>query len=270
MKAESMVIENVNFTQGIAFVAVAALVATTLLPVSSATAAGAGPYKPSDAVKFEKIDGTHVKRVILTEKANERLGIQIGEIGEETIVRTQWLGGRVVMPVEYQAGGMLVSKAEEDPDRDWIMVTLSEGEWQRMRQDETARVLPLATRSGEAIEAEPAGLEPHVDSKRTMLQAFYVVEGKQLRLNDRVRVQVKLKDSDRTRMVAPYGAVHYDGQGKAWAYVETAPLTYERKPLDIERIEGEWAVLNDGPPLGTKVVTTGSPLLFGAEVIYKR
>ena len=79
-----------------------------------------------------------------------------------------------------------------------------------------------------------------------------------------------MKDSDQNRLVAPYSAVHYDGKGKAWAYVETAPLTYERKSLEIERIEGEWAVLTDGPPLGTKVVITGAPLLLGAEVIYKR
>jgi hypothetical protein len=103
-----------------------------------------------------------------------------------------------------------------------------------------------------------------------MLWAFYVYKGKQLQLNERVRIEVKLRDSDQKRMVAPYNAVHYDGQGRAWAYVETAPLTYERKLLEIERIEGEWAVLTDGPPLGTKVVTTGAPLLYGAEVIYKR
>ncbi|MGI9332539.1 MAG: hypothetical protein ACR2RL_05215, partial [Gammaproteobacteria bacterium] len=144
------------------------------------------------------------------------------------------------------------------------------GEWARMRQDENVRVSPLGTREGKAIEAEPVGLAPYTDTTRTMLQAFYVVKGKQLKLNGRVRVEVKLKDSDQVRMVAPYKAVHYDGKGKAWAYVETAPLTYERKPLEIERIEGEWAVLSDGPPLGTKVVTTGSPLLYGAEVIFKR
>ena len=179
--------------------------------------------------------------------------------------------GTVIMPVEYQAGGpTLVTRAAEDSNKDWVMVTLSEGEWARMRQDENVRVLPLGTREGMPIEAEPAGLAPYTDTTRTMLRAFYVVKGKQMKMNQRVRVEVKLKDSDKMRMVAPYRAVHYDGKGKAWTYVETAPLTYERKPLEIERIEGEWAVLNDGPPLGTKVVITGAPLLYGAEVIYKR
>lgn len=283
MNSESIVMVKADRNQGIVSVAVAAAVAATLLLASPAHAAGGGPYKPSNAVKFEKIEGTHIKRVILTEKAVERLGIETGEITKETIVRTQLLGGTVIMPVEYQpkaiaassspgsdGGTTLVSKAAEDSDKDWIMVTLSEGEWARMGQDKNVRVLPLGTREGKAIEAEPAGLAPYTDTTRTMLRAFYVVKGKQLKLNERVRVEVKLKDSDQMRMVAPYKAVHYDGKGKAWAYVETTPMTYERKPLEIERIEGKWAVLSDGPQLGTKVVTTGSPLLYGAEVIFKR
>ena len=152
------------------------------------------------------------------------------------------------------------------------MTTLSQGEWDRMRQYDPVRILRLATREGKAIEAQPSGIPPFQDPKRTMLRAYYVVDGKDhgLQLHERVRVEVKLADSDQKRMVAPYAAVHYDGAGKAWAYVETAPLTYERKPLDIERIEGDWAVLRDGPPIGTKVVTTGASLLYGAEVIYKR
>ncbi len=292
MKLRSRFVARMNRGMGASLGGAILLTAVAgLLIAPTANSAGSGPYRPSDAVKFEEIEGTKLKRVILTERAAERLGIKVGEISEEVVIRTQMLGGKVVMPVEYQTEALvaeagtfsgfatavpsppaLVSKAEPDPEKDWIMTTLSKGEWERMRQDAPVRIFPLATRDGKAIEARPAGMPPYSDPKRTMLRAYYVVDGKDhgLQLHERVRIEAKLTDSDEKRMVAPYAAVHYDGAGKAWAYVETAPFTYERKPLDIERIEGDWAVLRDGPPIGTRVVTTGASLLYGAEVIYKR
>ena len=105
-----------------------------------------------------------------------------------------------------------------------------------------------------------------------MLSAFYEIPGEDhgLLLNERVRVEVELADSGQVRKVVPYDAVWYDNKGKAWVYASTEHLVYVRMPIDIERIEGDLAVLKDGPPLGTQVVTTGAPLLYGAEVIYKR
>ena len=77
-----------------------ALMAAALLLVPAAVqAAGSGPYKPSDAVSFEEIPGSTVKRVILKERAAERLGIELGEVSEETILLKQMVGGLIVPPV---------------------------------------------------------------------------------------------------------------------------------------------------------------------------
>ena len=105
-----------------------------------------------------------------------------------------------------------------------------------------------------------------------MLTVYYVVLKKNngLTMNDRMRVKLTLSGSGRTEKVAPYGAVYYDGKGLPWVYVQTKPLTYERKRIVVDRIVGDDAVLKDGPPLGTQVVSVGASLLFGAEVIYKR
>jgi hypothetical protein len=63
----------------------------------------------------------------------------------------------------------------------------------------------------------------------------------------------------------PYGAVLYDGHGRPWVYVESAPLTYQRKSIKIQDVTGDQVTLSDGPAVGTRVVTRGAAELFGAE-----
>jgi hypothetical protein len=43
------------------------------------------------------------------------------------------------------------------------------------------------------------------------------------------------------------------------------PRVYERRRVEVDRVEGDVAVLARGPAIGTKVATTGSSELFGAE-----
>lgn len=68
------------------------------------------------------------------------------------------------------------------------------------------------------------------------------------------------------RIVIPYSAVVYDLRGDTWAYVSTEPLVFQRHALRVDYIEGELAVLLEGPPLGTAVVTVGVAELFGIEL----
>lgn len=299
-----------------AFIAVAAM-ATLLLasPAVNAAEYGSGPVGKSRPVTFESIPGSTVKRVILTAKAAERLGIETGRVGKERIVRKQMVGGQVVHPLRIQrelaraepargtfggfkqpapqpvaarstSPGTFDSFGQPTPQpvgvrsispadgETWVRMTLSEEEWGRVAQDKPARILPLATRGKLAREllALPSGIPPVIDRKRTMLTLYYVVLGKDhgLKLNSRMRIELQLAGSDKKRKVAPYSALYYDGKGVPWVYVQKKPLVYERQRVDVERIVGEWAVLNDGPPVGTEVVTVGAALLFGAEVVYKR
>ncbi len=264
-----------------------------LLP-ETALGAGGSSYKPSDAVSFEEIPGSALKRVILTEKAAERLGIEFGEVSEETIVLKQMVGGVIVPPVKEPPEPKLAvgtfgtfsqvtevsatqpAAATEMPasGESWVRVALSEGEWERTRKDQPARILPLATRDALADEvfALPTGLDPVQDMKRTMLTVYFILPGADHGLDQyqRVRVELQLTGSGETRTVVPYSAVYYDGQGVPWVYVSPETLAFERRRVEVERIVGDWAVTTDGPPIGTKVVTVGAPLLYGAEVIYKR
>jgi len=279
------------------FTALAATAMLLLAPVA-AHAAGSGPTGPSKSVSFEKIEGSTVKRVILTEKAAERLGIETGNVAEQPIVRNQMVGGKIVTPKDYQpeanvAGGQFGSfgqaasmtsqpapaavtttPAPAATDAVWVHVTLSGAEWDRVAQVAPARILPLATRDElkNEVLAMPSKMPPVQDMKRSMLSLYYVVPGKDhgLKMHQRVRVELQLTGSGEKRMVVPYSAVYYDGKGAPWVYVNPEPLVFERQRIEVERIVGDMAVLTDGPPTGTTVVTIGAALLYGAEVIYKR
>jgi len=155
----------------------------------------------------------------------------------------------------------------------WVLVTLSQGELERLALDKPARILPLDTRNKLAHEvfALPSGIPPLEDMKRSMLSLYYIVPGKDhgLTLKNRMRVELPLTGSDERQKVVPYSAVYYNASGAAWVYVNTKPLTYERQRIAVERVIGDLAVLSDGPPVGTPVVTVGAALLYGAEIFGK-
>lgn len=77
-------------------------------------------------------------------------------------------------------------------------------------------------------------------------------------------VTTRVVDGRETLLVA-HSAVVYDPDGVAWAYTETDTLTYERARLEVERVVGDDAHLESGPPAGTEVVTVGAAELYGAE-----
>jgi len=67
------------------------------------------------------------------------------------------------------------------------------------------------------------------------------------------------------RKVVPYAAVLYDAHGDTWVYTNPEPLVFVRHRIMVDYINGDQAVLSEGPPAGTVVVTVGGAELFGAE-----
>ncbi|HLI90153.1 MAG TPA: hypothetical protein VKV37_15815 [Ktedonobacteraceae bacterium] len=67
------------------------------------------------------------------------------------------------------------------------------------------------------------------------------------------------------RKVVSYSAVLYDLHGETWVYTNPEPLTYVRDTITIDFIDGDLAVLSQGPPSGTAIVTVGVPELYGTE-----
>ena len=91
------------------------------------------------------------------------------------------------------------------------------------------------------------------------------------RVFDRIRIQtstvreVERFGGDTTRKVVDYAALVYEPKGDTAVYTNPSPLVFVRQPVKVDSIEGNLAVLTDGPPAGTAVVTVGTAELLGME-----
>src|SRR5262245_42920529 len=63
----------------------------------------------------------------------------------------------------------------------------------------------------------------------------------------------------------PYSAVIYDAEGHSWVFTTDEALSYIKAPITIDRIDGDRAIVTEGPPVGTEVVSQGAAELFGVE-----
>ena len=134
--------------------------------------------------------------------------------------------------------------------------------------------LPLAACSG--LAAGGAGSEMQSGSQPTRAGqngpsriTLTAAEGERLVIEmgtvRQVRVEASGEGDVTEHKVVPYAAVIYDGQGDTWVYTSPEPLTFVRQAITVDNIAGDVAVLSDGPPSGTRVVTAGAAELYGAE-----
>ena len=62
-----------------------------------------------------------------------------------------------------------------------------------------------------------------------------------------------------------HAALLYGAEGKASTYTSPRPLTFVRKEINIDHMDGDRVVLSEGPPAGMEVVTVGAAEVYGAE-----
>jgi multidrug efflux pump subunit AcrA (membrane-fusion protein) len=161
-----------------------------------------------------------------------------------------------------------------------VQVRLSESDLQRLDQDQPVFVMLLDEDENEDIDAdeEEAGFAAEPDEAQDFddieddeeggtKALYYVVNATDNRLvpGKRVLVRLSLAGNEKQRLVITYAAVIYGVQGETWVYTLSEALNYVRYPINIEYIEGGLAVLSEGPPPGTLVVTVGTAELLGAE-----
>jgi hypothetical protein len=155
----------------------------------------------------------------------------------------------------------------------WVVVSLSPGEFERINKDKPARITPLYTRDKSMQEMwAPLSDQPLVeDGKRSMLTLRYKLPNSDhgLAPSTRVRVELQQAGSEDKQKVVPYNAIYYDAKGQPWVYTNNKPLQYERHKVTVQRVVGGVAVIADGPPLDTPVVTVGAALLYGTEIFGK-
>ena len=126
-------------------------------------------------------------------------------------------------------------------------------------------LLPACQRTHEAAEhIKPAHVE-HIEGEEVSRVTLTEKAAERLAVAlDVVRDQ-RVSRSNSVRRVVPYAALLYDVTGRTWVYTSPDSLVFVRREVVVEYIEGDLAVLTDGPPAGTRVVTLGATELHGAE-----
>jgi hypothetical protein len=82
---------------------------------------------------------------------------------------------------------------------------------------------------------------------------------------ERTGIETAAARTSAASTVVPYSALIYDAHGATWVYTRTEPLGFVRTPVAVQRIDGAFAYLSDGPPSGAEVVTVGGAEIYGVE-----
>ncbi len=121
---------------------------------------------------------------------------------------------------------------------------------------------------GEQAPPSPDSRKIHSDGKAAQVTPIPGTDRKAILLTERAVQRLDITTVPVTSghsLVVPYAAVMYDTDGSTWVYTNPEPLRYVRHHIEVDRIEGDQAILSDGPPIGTAVVTRGAAELFGVE-----
>jgi hypothetical protein len=221
------------------------------LLLSACTQTSDTPAKPEPA-HVEHIEGTNLSRVVLTKKAAERIDLKTAPVLEQQVTRKRTVGAQVV----DSGSGVLVR------------VALNASDLNRVDRGQLALVLPLARDAGvtglaaQVVEAPIEG-----DPEQATAALYYAIDSAEhgLAAGQRVFIELTLLGNATQLKVIPYAAVLYDLHGETWVYTSLEPLVYVRHPIVVDYIDGDLAVLSEGPPAGTEVVMAGAAELFGAE-----
>jgi hypothetical protein len=114
-----------------------------------------------------------------------------------------------------------------------------------------------------AIEGEAPSHVEHIEGSE--LSRVTLSEKAAQRLGIQTAEVSREEIAGQPRQVIPYGAVIYDQNGATWTYTSPEPLTFVREAITIDTIDGDRAILSEGPPDGTAVVSVGAAEVYGTE-----
>jgi hypothetical protein len=110
---------------------------------------------------------------------------------------------------------------------------------------------------------EPAKVEP-VEGSDGLSQVTLTADAAE-RIDLQTAVVRTEGEGAAERTIVPYSAIVYETDGETWVYTSADDLSFVREHVSVLEIDGDRAVLSEGPPAGTEVVTVGVAELFGAE-----
>ena len=219
-----------------------------LLVTVGLTASACGYSAPAEGeggepAKVEPIEDSDVSKVVLTEDAAKRIGLETAEVATQSVEEGLPVTGRVA-PDPAAPGSVLVQ------------VSLPAAERAKVDVSQPAQI----TVAGDSLVAPMAGDPPASGPLAYELDGA----GSAVHTGQRLRVELRLTGGGE-RLTIPYSAVIYGIEGGVWTYTTAGPLTFIREPITVTEVQGDTAVLSKGPPAGTEVVTVGGEELLGTE-----
>ena len=149
----------------------------------------------------------------------------------------------------------------------WIKVPVYAGDMSAFDTASGIRAIPLGGRdTGPGIALRPVSGPRTGDPRSASIDLFYTFDNGpgRLRPGERVRVTMPLRGATQGTVV-PLSAIFRDIYDGAWVYENTAPRTYVRRRVNVLYVVDEVAVIGNGPPVGTKVVSAGVAEIAGTE-----
>lgn len=198
----------------------------------------------------EPFGNAGLKRVTLTQKARERLGLQTVALQEEQVARKRAVGAEVVGAPNGNTSTL------------WVRVWFTDSDLTLIDREQPVQVFAQAGKGVLAKLDKGPG-----DAEDDIPWLYFAVSDKDhgLKVGQTVTVELMLKGSAATWKVVPYAAVLYDTKGDTWTYTSTESLTFVRQKVKVDYIDGDKVYLSDGPAVGTMVVTLGAAELYGTE-----
>lgn len=152
-------------------------------------------------------------------------------------------------------------------DMIWIRVPVYVGESSEIATDQPAEIGGLAWRPGQdLVKAVPIAAPPTATALSSTVDLYYQLPNSKgtLRPGQRVSVQLPLVGRAEQRVI-PWSAVVQDIYGGQWVYERRDERKFVRLRVQVKRVVDSWAILDQGPPVGTTIVTTGVAEIFGTE-----
>lgn len=172
----------------------------------------------------------------------------------------------LVQPGQLVPAGAVLFRVR-DHRSTWVRVPVYAGELAQLDPAAPARIAELADPRGEhSLAALPVDAPLALAPGAATIELFYAVETprRPYRPGERLLARLPRKE-EATALVVPWSALLFDATGKAWVYVQEGEGSFRRAGVLATRREGDEAVLERGPAVGSQVVRVGAAELFGTE-----
>lgn len=171
-----------------------------------------------------------------------------------------------VTPEEVVSSGAVLFEII-DTSTLWVRVPVYVGELSGIALEQPAEIGDLSLRPGQQrIKSPPIAAPPTASAVSSSVDLYYELPNPQgqFRPGQRVSAQITLTGNTEQRVV-PWSSIVQDYYGGAWVYEQISTHKFIRRRVQVKQVFGAWAVLEQGPAVGTKVVSTGAAEVFGTE-----